>query len=212
MNTRPPNSHLLFPTSHPTLYIPNSMSRAFNLICCYFSRMTSSVSSQGTITVICSAYVEYLLNFLKAQLTNETVLSISPHYFYVLVRYLDRKETGFGLPSYTCVITTNPVSPISEEYTLNAPPGSPWTNLICWNVTSVNLLAAYLHSDVHYPALPPLSNPSNGVTKRLYSGINGEAHKSFPKFFYRPFKLRGGAGSSHFLRNFSANWYSPYIS
>ena len=93
------------------------MSRAFNLICCCFSRMTSSVPSHGTITFICSAYVEYLLSFLSAQLINETVLSIIPHINSVLVRYLDRKETGFGLPSYTCIITTNPIFPLTEVYT-----------------------------------------------------------------------------------------------
>ena len=117
LNTGPPSSQTFSSTSHFTLYILNYMSRAFNLICCCFSRMTSSVSSHGTITFICSAYVEYLLSFLNAQLTNKTVLSIIPHFNSVLVRYLDRKETGFGLPSYTCVITTNPIFPLIKVYT-----------------------------------------------------------------------------------------------
>ena len=77
--------------------------------------MTSSVSSQGTITIICSAYVEYLLNFLNAQLTSETVFLISPHFYSVFVRYLDRKDTGFGLPSCTCAITTNPTFPLTDK-------------------------------------------------------------------------------------------------
>jgi hypothetical protein len=79
--------------------------------------MTSRVSSQGTITTICSAYVEYRRNFLNAQLTRETVFSISPHFYSVFVRYLDMKATGFLLPSCTWVMTTNPTFPFNEEYT-----------------------------------------------------------------------------------------------
>jgi hypothetical protein len=98
LNTGPPNSHLLFPTSHLTIYIPKFMSRDFKWMCYCFSRMTSNVSSQGTISVICSAYVEYLLSFLSAQHTSKTVLSISPHFNSVFVRYLDKKDTGLGYP------------------------------------------------------------------------------------------------------------------
>ena len=84
-------------------------------MCYYFSKISNRVSSQGTITIIRSAYVEYRRNFLNAQLARETVFSMSPHFSSVFVRYLDMKATGLLLPSCSWVITTSPTFPFTEE-------------------------------------------------------------------------------------------------
>lgn len=100
-------------------------------MCCYLSKITITDSSQGTITLIFFAYVEYLLSFLKAQLTRLTVYSNSLHLTSDLVKYLERKATGFSISPFIYVTASKPVLPSTEGYTKNSPLGSPCINFSC---------------------------------------------------------------------------------
>jgi hypothetical protein len=108
-----PSFQGLYPAYHSHLYSCKSTINARKRRWESLSKTTITSSGSSTNTVTFGAVEEYLLTFLRPQLTSATCYSNLPHFCSVFVSDLDKNATGTSF-CYTYVTATKPRSWLVE--------------------------------------------------------------------------------------------------